>query len=982
VNVCPACGHANSGAALFCESCAAPLAISAEEHRKVVSVLFCDVVGSTALGESVDAEALRALLARYFEQMKTIVERHGGVVEKFIGDAVMAVFGVPAVHEDDALRACRAALEMCAALVELGVQGRIGVNTGEVVTGTAERLAAGDAVNVAARLEQAAAPDQVFIGEATLALVRDAVEVEPVGPLTLKGKTRPVTAFRLLDVHGLERRHETRFVGRTDEMAFIREAWKRANAERRCELVTIVGEAGVGKSRLVAEAIVGLDARVVQGRCLPYGQGITYRPVVEVIKRLQALPSDPAAAAAIRSLLGESGQASSADEMAWGFRKLLEQEAPLIVVFDDVHSGADTFLDLVESVNLLSSAPLLLLCLARRDLVERRPQWPVTLWLEPLGADHVTELIGDRVSASLGERIARAAGGNPLFLTEMLAMAGERQDVEVPPSLSALLAARLDQLDMPGRRVLERGAVEGEVFHRGAVQALTPEETHVTACLAALTRQGLIRPDKAQLPREDGFRFRHLLIRDAAYEALPKSIRAQLHARFADWLEQHGADLADLDEILGYHLERAHEYRVELGMPADGELAAAARRHLTAAGQRSLSQEDYGAAAGLLARAAALTSAGEVCVPLEMDLADALFMSDKAGEALERANSIAQRAAAASDRVGELCMMIRASEIRGWLEPEGATEQMAALVNEALPVFESAGDDFALYVGYRGLGAVANGRGQMGNLARAFDIAAVHAARAGLADSEMHMRAFGRLEGATPASEVLTWMDEQGQPDHPALRETRLIALAMLGRLDEARDLFSNMRSEQAKRGPGMAFAALNAWDGVVVELLAGDPAAAAAFGEEGCRLLGELGQQSFLSSAAGVLAEAYFQLGRLDDADTWASRAAESGASDDSGTQMRSRQVRAKVLACRGDLAQAERLAREAIAIGEKTDLLDDQAGAYADLAQVLLAGNRPNEAAEALEQALERYERKENRVMAGRVRARLEALTVGAPA
>ena len=268
--------------------------------------------------------------------MQGIVESHGGSVEKFIGDAVMAVFGVPAVHEDDALRACRAAVEMRAAFAELAVEGRIGVSSGEVVTGTDERLATGDALNVAARLQQAAQPGQVLVSEATLALVVDAVDAEPVEPLALKGKSEPVSAFRLVEARAApERRHETAFVGRERELALLGEARERALAEQRCELVTIVGDPGLGKSRLAAEALASFDTRVVSGPCLPYGTGITYWPVVEVVKQLDALPSDPAAAAAIRSLLGETDAGTSAEEIAWAFRKLLEEQSPLVALFDD-----------------------------------------------------------------------------------------------------------------------------------------------------------------------------------------------------------------------------------------------------------------------------------------------------------------------------------------------------------------------------------------------------------------------------------------------------------------------------------------------------------------------------------------------------------------------------------------------------------------------------------------------------------------------
>jgi hypothetical protein len=442
-------------------------------------------------------------LARYFAVMRGIVESYEGSVEKFIGDAVMAVFGVPVVHEDDALRACRAAVEMREAFAGLGIEGRIGLCTGEVVTGTEERLATGDAVNVAARLQAAAEPGEVLIAATTFRLAGETVDVEPVAPLALKGKAEPVVAYRMLAARAAdERRHDSVFVGRERELGLLSEAWGRAVAEERCELVTVVGDPGIGKSRLSTEAL-GLigAARVVRGRCLAYGSGITYWAVVEVVKQLGALPSDPAAAAAIRSLLGESAEVTSAEEIGWAFRKLLEEQAPLVVVFDDIQWGEETFLDLIEHVALLSSgAPILLLCMARPELLEGRATWPVQVRLEPLTGDDTERLIGNTLPEALRAKIAAAAGGNPLFVSEMLLMSHEAQDdveVAVPATLRALLAARLDQLDPADRRVLERAAVEGEVFHRGAVQALTPEETQVTPRLAALVRRQLIRPDRA-----------------------------------------------------------------------------------------------------------------------------------------------------------------------------------------------------------------------------------------------------------------------------------------------------------------------------------------------------------------------------------------------------------------------------------------------------------------------------------------------------
>ena len=720
---CLRCGFEAETAFRFCPECGAEsVAAVSHEQRKTVTVLFCDLAGSTALGETLDPERLRSLLAQYFERMSAIVKRHGGSVEKFIGDAVMAVFGVPAAHEDDALRAVRAAIEMRDALPELGLEGRIGVMTGEVVTGTAERLATGDAVNVAARLEQAATPGEVLLGRPTLDLIQDAVDVEPVAPLALKGKSRPVPAYRLLRVlEAPERQHTTAFVGRVEEVAGIWSAWERAVREQRCELYTVVGEAGVGKSRLVAEALSSVDATVVGGRCLPYGEGITYWPVVEVLKQLDVVPSDENAAAAIRSLLGEDDASTSAEEIAWAFRKTLERaaaERPLVVVLDDIQWGEETFLDLVEHVALLSSGTsILLLGMARPELGERRPTWPVPLRLAPLADGDVEELIPEEIHGDLRERITRTAGGNPLFIGEMLAMAVDADgDMVVPPTLQALLAARLDQLEPAERHVLERGSIEGEIFHRGAVQALAPEEAHVTPRLASLVRKELIRPDRPQLEGDDGFRFRHILIRDAAYDALPKAVRADLHARFAAWLEAHGTELVELDEILGYHLEQALSYRAELGLPADDELAAAARRRMTAGGNRAARRQDFGAAVRLYERAAALLPPGELDLTLEIELCDALRWVGKGDDALRRADAVAERASIAGDHIGELCGRIRACALRLTLEPEDARERLAALAEQALPVFRAAGDDLALYIGYcSGLGCGGGARADRGS---------------------------------------------------------------------------------------------------------------------------------------------------------------------------------------------------------------------------------------------------------------------------
>ncbi|MDX6508276.1 MAG: hypothetical protein QOG81_28, partial [Gaiellaceae bacterium] len=452
--ICARCGSENRDEAHFCDSCAAPLvaAVAQREQRKTVTVVFCDVSGSTALGERLDPESLRRVMARYFESMRDVVERHGGSVEKFIGDAVMAVFGVPVLHEDDALRAVRAASEMREAVTELNEELerdyattlalRIGVNTGEVVIGTEERLATGDAVNVAARLEQAAAPGEIWIGHETLRLVRDAVETEPLPPLALKGKAETLAAFRLVSVRAeapaFERHLDAPMVGRDRQLKLVTDAFGNCVSEQACGLFTILGPAGVGKSRITEEFLGAVDARVVRGRCLSYGEGISYWPVVEVVKqllgdeperRLLELVPNELAAPALGALLGSETATTSPDEIAWTVRKLLEAtatERPLVVAFDDIHWGEPTFLDLIEHVADLSrNAPILLLCTARPELLDVRPGWSggklnaTTVLLEPLSGPETDELISELLgSAQLADdlraKIREAAEGNPL----------------------------------------------------------------------------------------------------------------------------------------------------------------------------------------------------------------------------------------------------------------------------------------------------------------------------------------------------------------------------------------------------------------------------------------------------------------------------------------------------------------------------------------------------------------------------------------
>jgi class 3 adenylate cyclase/tetratricopeptide (TPR) repeat protein len=954
------------------------VAASSREVRKTVSVLFCDVTGSTALGESTDPEALRALLARYFERMKGIVESHGGTVEKFIGDAVMAVFGVPLVHEDDALRACRAAIEMRDALPELGIQGRIGVSTGEVVTGTEERLATGDAVNVAARFEQAARPGEVLIGEATYALVRAVVEVEPVEPLELKGKAARVPAFRLLAVTGeLTRLFATPMVGRERELHSLQDALSRAVHDRSCQLFTILGSAGVGKSRLAAEFLADVDVRVVRGRCLSYGEGITYWPVVEVLKQLDALPEDEATAAPLRSLLGQTDAGTTADEIGWAFRKLLEQEAqaqPLVCVFDDLQWAEPTFRTLVESVAELSrDAPILLLCMARPELLELRPSWgggmsnAITVVLEPLAAAESEQLLAHLGGAEpeLAARITQAADGNPLFLEEMLALVRASPDgrVEVPPTIQALLAARLDQLDTAERAVLERGSVEGQLFHRGAVEALANGEPQ-TERLLALVRKQLVRPDRAQLPREDAYRFRHLLIRDAAYDALPKSVRADLHRRFAAWLEVHGQDLVELEEILGYHLEQAARYLADLGRP-DMALAEEASKRLAVAGRRARWREDRRAAQSLLRRAMALSERPDV--HLVVDLAQSL--EDDPHAAATLLDGAAERADADGDSLGAALARALAAAARV-ITNECSADEQKQLALAALPLLETADDHAGLAEVWASLASgVYNMRGHLAQMEHASEQALRHATLAGQHQTSLWMLPLALVHGPRPAGEALAKLD--ALYPHPWTNLNRAALLAMSDRIEEARTVAGAAEDHLRELGDegGHAHALV-----ATVERLAGNHEAAAERLRLAADHAAEHGETAFLSTYVLMRARTLCTLGRYEEAEPLASQGHALAHEDDAGTLWP--QVDALVRAHHGDHAEAERLAREAVSQTQETDSPWWKGDALYDLGEVLAAAGQHQAAATAFQEALALYERKQIVPLARRTRERLAAL------
>ena len=617
-------------------------------ERKLATVLFADLVGSTALVSGADPEVVRRRVNRYFAEVSHAVEAHGGVVEKFAGDAVLAAFGVPQAHEDDAERAIKAAFAIHDQVRELGLEARIGIESGEVVVddGAESTFVTGEAVNVAARLQQQAGSGEVLIGPVARGLSFQAVDAEEIGPQELKGLRNAIPVWRATCATegsgGSSSSIRAPLIGRESELELLTNTFDRTVRDRRANLFTIYGEAGVGKSRLAREFVDGLEgATVLKGRALPYGEGITYWPLAEMVKTVAGISDDdPIEEAfeklkaccedeAVADLLGLASGVLEAlegdrspQEIAWAARAFVEKLAetqPVVLVFEDIHWAEEPLLDLVEHLADWVRAPLLQLCLARAELLDNHPGWgggrvrATAIELEALGRPESERLVEallseetDGFEPDLRRALLEKTEGNPLFVEETIRMVLERGGhgtVErIPDSLQALIGARIDRLPPSHRSVLRRAAVIGRVFWAGAIEYLSPDIKDVGEAIDDLLLRDFLLPEsRSSISGEDAFRFKHVLIREVAYAGLSKSARADHHARFASWLKEHAGE--ELVEIRAYHLDHAVTLLEELDGESPAELSGEAAMALTKAGQRALSREANRSARKLLLRA-------------------------------------------------------------------------------------------------------------------------------------------------------------------------------------------------------------------------------------------------------------------------------------------------------------------------------------------------------------------------------------------
>ena len=976
-----------------------------------MAALFCDLVGSTDLAERTDPEVLRRILNRYFGAMRASIERHGGTVEKFIGDAVVGAFGIPTSHEDDTLRAVRAALEMRRAAddldrtiggVDARIQVRIAIDAGETFAddgAAVEGRIAGDAFNTAARLQSTAHVGDVLVSAAAERLARGHLRTEPVGPRTLKGKAEPVEVFRVLGVRETPPPAQTPFVGRSRAMTMLEHALEDAVEGGACVLVTVLAPPGVGKSRLgetFADAVRG-RARVLVAQTPSYGEGVTFSPLIELLAAAADLPGADAEAVAsvLRGrLVDEPDGPAVADRLAqvlgvhealaadasWAVRRLLEAlsgDQPLVVILDDTHWAEEPMLDIVESVVDRFHGPLLMLCLARPEFLDRRPTWAagkpraVTTTLPPLGPSD-TRRLADALLAdapeSVIDRVCETAEGNPLFLEQLAAMLNDRGslvegrwrgggdgEVEIPSTVHALLAARVDDLDPSARTILEHASIEGRRFRAAGVRALVGDivDEALDHALLTLERRGLIDAEDEAAGR---WRFAHALIAETAYRGVSKEVRAGLHERLAAWLLTEDAEQPDVDESAARHLERAFHLREELGL-RDGSTRVLAERAgllYADAGSRAFASVDLMAARELLGRAARLLPEGS---PRRLDLLPNL------GVALSETGRPEETEALLVDRRGGGAFR----RFRG----RRAEGEDPALGEPRLPVADPARDRGGGGRRACGRGGPPDARRRRGarrggdrdrvsrmdaRRPRRARVWGMRAVRYGLAAGRPREAAQGRRmpcsrrrsDGCrSTASEVA---DEfESIADHPltATGSAALRAMAALAAGDDDgfvrherawREVLEHHGLSWVAAAHALVMAALETWTGradVAEQRLL-----------EAREVLAAAGDVWWLGTIDALLCSALATQGRWREFVTHADAFEASDMVPDRDTLIRRPLLRARALLMRGSTADAEDAARRALEAAEGSELVLSRAEADLVLADVLEARGRSHDA------------------------------------
>jgi DNA-binding SARP family transcriptional activator len=990
---------------LAAEPWSSPAAPSTLEARRTVTVVLAELVDRA--GGAEDPEAGRAEL----EHVRDMVEHYGGTADELPDGAVLAVFGSPLAHEDDCVRALRAADE----LRTLGVVSRVGIETGEVLTAPNATIR-GAVVRTAARLLEAAAPGEIALSESTGRLVGDVARMEPL-------RTREPQGLRLLevaqDVPFRPLHLEAPLVGRTEALAELRGLFARTVGEGNALLITVVGEAGIGKSRLareLGEALAG-EAQILHGRCLAYGEGMTYWPLREMVREaagresrdaILALLADEDAAELIgdrfASVLGETGSAYPVEEIRWAAQRFLarlSKKRPLLVVIDDAHWAEPTFLDLIEHVVAPGRVgPMLVLCLVRPEFLEDHPDWTAeSIVIEGLSQEQGAELLallapglahgeGDR------DRIVATASGNPLFLEQLAAFTAERQGAEragvPPPTLASLLSARLDRLGPGERAVLERAAVVGHDFWAGAVADLLPPRARPTLArhLAALARKGLTEADVSSAPFEQAFRFRHVLIQEAAYRSLPKGRRAEFHERVASWLERSPSGLrVDEDQVIGYHLEQAYRYRAELGPVDDGLrfLGERAGDRLEAAGRRALDREDAPAAVNLLERALTLLADQPASLTLSVRLADALELAGELERAYSRLGETIEEARRSGDRRNQWLAATQHALLGVQVAPQQWTSELVTeTATRALEVFQALDDDLGLARAWVLMALPQFGKCRYDEAAGHYRRALVHAERTGdereifLVHDYLHQALYfgsAHVDVVRAEAEALLARVE----GHPRSTGFALLTLAasraMSGEAEESRQLYFHAKSIAEEMGLGFLMAVAPFFS-QEVGLLFGDAEFTEREARAGYERLDAVGGKGYRSTMAAVLAEALYQLGRHEEAEQFVDIATSLASADDVATQAQARAVKAKLLAAKRDFDGAERVAREAVEHSSEADDLDMRAYVLLSFAEVLRLGGHDEEAKTVLEEAADVSERKGNVVRAKDARARLAEL------